>query len=58
MIETLAILTILCGLYVIAGAAAKMIEKYEWMKRQRPDPWFPTGFQIQEKAREKENDVW
>jgi hypothetical protein len=35
MIETLAILTIMCGIYVFAGVAARMIETYERMKEQR-----------------------
>ncbi len=37
MIETLAILTIMCGLYVFAGVASRMIETYSKMKEQRRD---------------------
>ncbi len=37
IIETLAILTIMCGLYVFAGVAARMIETYSKMKDQRRD---------------------
>jgi hypothetical protein len=37
IIETLAILTIMCGLYVFAGVAAKCIERYSKMKDQREE---------------------
>jgi hypothetical protein len=37
IIETLAILTIMCGLYVFAGVASRMLETYSKMKDQRAE---------------------